>query len=187
MNKSVIKTMLVVILIVLLVEYILKFFIPQEFVLAVSNENFIKFGVYIDTHQWAYFIYNGITSFITYYLFTCACSKQKYLRWYWCLIILGCYVLTYVVQLLDPNLITPLMLCIMLYLAYFNSSDLKSYVIVFSVHTISQSLSLEIRNLTQYIVSYNSVTLTMLTLECYIWLVLLYVLQCYNLKERRFK
>lgn len=184
MNKSVLRTAIVVIIMILIAEYILKFFIPEEFVLVISNPNLIKFGMFIDTHQWAYFLYNGLTSFITYYLFTCACSRKKYLSWYWCLIIIGVYILTYVTQLITPQLITPLMICSMLILALLNKSNIKDYTIVFTVHTISQTLSLEIRNITQYIVSTNSVILTMLTLECYVWLILLYVLHSYNIKER---
>ena len=36
----------------------------------------------------------------------------------------------------------------------------------------------------RYVMSSNSIVFTMLTSECYLWLILLYILNCFNIKEK---
>lgn len=184
MNKSVLRTTLVVIVCMLAFEYILKFFVPQEFVLVVSNPNLIKFGTFLDTHKIFYYIFCCCTSFITYFLFTCACSKRKYLNWKYYIAFVILYVISQILTEYAYQLLTPFLICSMVGLACISNSDIKTFTIVFITHTIAQNLSLEIRGLTQYIISFNTVTLTMLGLESYIWLLLFYILNCFNIKDK---
>lgn len=184
MNKSVLRTTLVVIVCMLAFEYILKFFVPQEFVLVVSNPNLIKFGTFLNTHKVFYHIFFCITAFITYFLFTCACSRRKYLNWKFYIAFVIVYIISQLLTTYANNLLTPFLVLSMTTMAYFGGSNMKDFLIVFVIHTISQSLSLEIRDLTRYMLSYNSVTIFMLTIECYLWLILLYILNCFNIKEK---
>lgn len=184
MNKSVLRTMLVIIICMLAFEYILKFFVPQEFVLIVSNPNLIKFGTFLDTHKIFYYLFCCGTSFITYFLFTCACSRRKKLNWKYYLAFIILYCISQILTEHAYQLLTPFLVCSMIGLAFISNSNMKDFTIVFIVHTVAQNLSLEIRNIARYVMSFNVITGTLLTSECYLWLLLMYILNCYNIKER---
>ena len=57
MKKSVLRTAIVIIVMMLFAEYILKLFIPEEFVLIINNPNLIKVGTYINNNI---FIHNKL-------------------------------------------------------------------------------------------------------------------------------
>ena len=187
MNKSVLRTAIVVIICTLLAEYILKFFVPEEFVLVVSNPNLIKAGTFINSHRALYYIVSSFFSYTTYYLFTCACGHTKYLSWKLSVLIVPIIAIAHVITYYIPQCSTQFLVCSMIMLAYLNKSDLKSFMIVFCVHTVAQSLSLEIRGLSLYIVSFDVLSCFMLTIECYLWLLLFYILYSYNIKEKEVK
>ena len=176
--------MLVIIICMLAFEYILKFFVPQEFVLVVSNPNIIKFGTFLDTHKIFYYLFYGVTSFITYFLYTCACSRRKKLNWKYYLSFVVLYTISQILTEHAYQLLTPFLVLSMVVLAYISNSNMKDFTIVFAIHTIAQNLSLEIRGLARYVMSSNSIVFTMLTSECYLWLILLYILNCFNIKEK---
>lgn len=187
MNKSVLRTMLVVIISMLAFEYILKFFVPKEFVLVVSNPNLIKFGTFLDTHKIFYYMFCCGTSFITYFLFTCACSRRKKLNWKYYLSFVVLYAISQILTEHAYQLLTPFLVLSMVTLAYISNSNMKDFTIVFAIHTIAQNLSLEIRGIIRYLLYFNTVSLTILGLESYLWLLLFYFLNCFNIKEREVK
>lgn len=187
MNKSVLRTMIVIIICMLAFEYILKFFVPKEFVLVISNPNLIKFGEFLDSHKLVSYIFGCITSFITYFLYTCACSRKKYLNWKFYILFLLIYIISEILIVVSYELCTPFIICSMIGLAYLSNSNMKDFTIVFIVHNLSQVLSLNIRNITTYLISFDMATLTIMTLECYLWLTLFYFLNCFNIKEREVK
>lgn len=184
MNKSVLRTMLVVIICMLAFEYILKFFVPQEFVLVVSNPNLIKAGNFINNNFVLNFIVSNIMSIATYYLFTCAVSRKKHINLKLTIIIIAISVFGNILPFINYNFTTPFYVCSMIALGYITNSEMKTFSIVFIVHTIAQVLSLEIRNLSTYMVSYDILTCFCLGFDAYLWLILLYVLNCFNIKEK---
>ena len=113
MNKSVLRTMLVIIISMLAFEYILKLFVPEEFVLVISNPNLIKFGNYLMNHKFLNYLFDCLFFVITYTLFTCACSKQKILKYYWFLIFVGLFIIGQIIEIYNYNLLTPYLVCSM--------------------------------------------------------------------------
>ena len=184
MNKSVLRTMIVVIICMLAFEYILKFFVPKEFVLVISNPNLIKAGNYINERPWLNYIVSSMISFVSYYLFTCATNCKKFLDWKLSLLIVGIVVIGDIVITLDYEFATPYLVSTMILLSYLAGSNMKNFSVVFIVHTIAQILSLKIRNLSTYIVSYDILTCTVLGIESYLWVLLFYFLNSYNIKEK---
>lgn len=187
MNKSVIRTAIVIIVCMLLAEYILKFFVPEEFVLVVSSPNLIKAGTFINNTPILYYIFATLFSYVSYYLFTCACGHTKYLDWKLSVLLLPIIIIAHIISKYFYSFSTPYLICTMILCAYLNKSDLKTFMIVFVTHTIAQNLSLEIRNISAYMVNYDIITCTMMTSECYLWLLLFYVLYGYNIKEKEVK
>ena len=167
---------LVIIGVLLVGMYIIKIFFPEQFMMVVQNETILKVGAFVDSHIWLQYITYGITAFITYWLYCCAVSKRFYLKWYECLIILGFVVINRVINCFDTTLGTAVSLCSFLVLPALTKGGLKESAIVCSFHVIAQALSLTIRSLPIYLTHANSVTIFLMTADCYLWLLLFYVL-----------
>lgn len=185
MNRNVIKTMLILCISELIVWYILKLFIPQYFVLQINSPVLLKIGAYIDSHTDLRACLNIITAFITYWLYLCAILKQKKLSLTWCLIVILVILISFFIEALYPEYVGYYSLLMMLILPAILGADLKTTALVFTIHFIAQFLSLQIRGLAQQVLSFNTVSFLILTLECYFWLLLFYLY--YNYKEGKYE
>jgi hypothetical protein len=174
MNKKVVKGMIVLVVAFLLGLYVLKIFFPEQFVMAVQSDALVKIGNYIDTHQWAYYIFGICTSFLTYWLYFGAVFKKWCLNWYQVLIVLAIIGGSIGISFYDTTLSSTFTLLCMLVIPLIFKADMRYCVVVFSVHYLAQSLTLLIRNLPKYIAYYNSLTFFLLALEMYFWLLLFY-------------
>lgn len=187
MNKKVFKAMIALVVIFLACLYVLKIFMPEQFVLSVENEIIITIGTYIDNNEWAYYLFGILTSFITYWLYLCAVCRRWYLKWYEILTVLVVIGGTILFSNIDINLYTALSYSsfIFLPLIFDKNVKLKDIVIVFTIHMFSQALSLSIRDLQVYMMNINSLTVCILGLESYLWLLLFYIYFNYNKKENK--
>ena len=183
MNKKVFITMLCLSVSFLALCYFLKFFFPQEFVMAVENERIIQIANFIDSNKIVYYIYGLIPPFITYFLYCCACSHRLYLKWYEYLIILATIIVVRVTSFFDANISTAISITSFVFLPFICKGDLKTCAIVYTVHCINQSLTLTIRNMTIYMQYMSSLTATILSIDMYIWLILFYILFNYKTKK----
>lgn len=184
MNRKVVITMLYLVIGFLVAWYILKFFIPQAFILTVNNERLIAIGEFIDNHYWLDKLLGIIPAFITYYLYLCAVCELKKLNYVQCLIILGVVVFSILVERLDVNLAVYYGFIAMVVLPTVFHGKLFNVAIVFSAHIVFQWLSLQIRGLSTMILSFNFLSAIIMTLECYFWLLLFYILfNYYPLKK----
>ena len=174
MNNKVIKVMKILTLCFLVSDYILKIFFPEQFMFFIQNEKFIMIGTFIDNHLWLRYICAAITAFITYWLFLCASSKRWYLNLKECLYVLITIIIIRVVSVFDNTLATALQLSSFLVLPAMCNCDLKLSAKIYTFHCIAQALSLGIRNLQIYLTNSNYVTVFLLTIECYFWLLLWY-------------
>lgn len=180
MNRKVLKTMLALVIIFLCALYILKIFIPEQFVLSVEIKVIVDIGNYIDTHAWADYLFGIITSFATYWLYLCAVCKRWYLKWYECLIVLAVIGANIGLTFVDINLYSAFSVCTFILLPLLFKSDLKSVGVCFTIHSISQALTLSIRNISMYMQSINSLTIYIVGLESFIWLLLFYLYNNYK-------
>lgn len=185
MNKKVFATMLVLCIAFLTGLYVLKIFFPQDFVMVVSNENIVNIGNFIDSQQWLYIIVCSITSFITYWLFMCACKHEKTLNLKETILVVIFIVLARVVNFFDANIATHISIITFFVIPLICKFDLKVSVIVYVVHGLAQILSLSIRSLPMYLTSVNFATMFLLGIESYLWLLLFYII--YNYKNKKEK
>lgn len=184
MNKKVFIAMLILSISFLIGMYVLKIFFPHEFMMSIQNDRLIAIGTFIDSHKWLYYICCGITAFITYWLYCCACSGRLWLRWYECLIIIATIVVIRLCGLyVDTTLRTAISYASFLFLPALMKGSLKNSAIVYTVHIISQALSLGIRNLPIYLTTINFITSLFMTFEMYFWLLLFYIIYNYKKKE----
>ena len=183
MNKKVFVSMLTLTIVFLVGLYVLKIFFPEEFMMSIQNRQLIKIGVFIDNHKWLYYICCGITAFITYWFFLCACKGKLYLNWKEILVVIAFIVIVRIVGFYDYNLRTHISIISFFIIPLIFKYDLKKATIIYSVHGLAQSLSLTIRNLPIYLKNINFITTFCFGLECYLWLILFYVLFNYRKKE----
>lgn len=177
MNKKVIKTMIGLVVIFLLAFYVLKIFFPQEFVMVIENPQLVKIGNFIDSNIIYTRICSGITTFISYWLFICAVTRKWKLNWKELIASIIFVIVTRLLFFYDANLATGISVIGMIFIpAMFNKKLLLTpLAITYSIHTLSQLLSLKIRNLPIYLTKINSIIAIALSFECYLWLVLLYL------------
>ena len=176
--------MLVLTIVFLVGLYIVKIFFPQEFVMAIENPTLISIGDYIDNNKWAYYLANGITAFITYWLYCCAVCGKKYLKWYECLFILIPIVSIRVIELWDINIAVAINWTSFAFLpALMKGSNLKNCAIVFTCHTLLQCISLTIRNFSLYLTTINYITTFIFGIESFLWLILFYII--FNYKNKK--
>jgi hypothetical protein len=181
MNKKVFVSMLTLCVVFLAFLYVAKIFFPQEFMMSIQNERIIKIGTYIDTHKWLYNIVSVVPPFIVYFLYCCASSQRKVLSVKELAIIALLVISIRALSYVDDTIATAIELSSFLFLPYFCKGELKRSAIIYSTHTLSQALSLSIRNLPIYLTNINFAVAIFMTFECYLWLVLFYII--YNYKE----
>lgn len=175
---------------ILITLYTIKLFFPKFFVGVAELSSIVALGTYVDTHFWAYYLFNFIISMITYFFYCCACCRKSNLNYIEWIIIAVCNIALFVIQEVLPQ-----------YYVYFNIMSLTgipcimclisknvsikymySSCVVFCIHNIAQMLTLEIRDISTLISLPNSATFTILVIDSLIWLVLLY--NYYNFKEK---
>lgn len=183
MNKKVFVSMLTLCVVFLVGLYIAKIFFPQEFMMSIQNERVIKVGTFIDNHKWLFYICGAITAFITYWLYCCASSGRKYLYWYECLEILAVILSIRLLSFYDDNIASILEITSFFFLPAIMKGNINNCAISFTIHGISQGLSLTIRSLPIYLRTFNFATKFVIGLESYLWLVLLYII--FNNKENK--
>ena len=184
-RKALYISMSVLTIIFLVGMYVLKFWFPKEFMFAIQNEKIIYIGNFIDDRQWLYSLCCVITSTITYYIFICACSHRLLLKWYEILIIIFVSFLIRIIGLyVDTDIRNVLSWTSFAFLPAFMGGDLKTVGIVFPIHSLSQVLSIKIRNLPMYFTNTpNFVTTLCVGIECYLWLILMYII--FNFKKEK--
>lgn len=175
MNKKVLKTMIALVIVFLLACYILKIFFPEQFVLSVENEIIIAIGNYIDNNKWAYYLFGIFTSFLTYWLYLCAVCRKWYLNWWQCLIVLATIGISIGLNFIDVNLYTALSYSSFVFLPMIFKANLKQVGIVYSIHLLSQAITLSVRNLTLYLAVINSLNIFILSIDTYLILLLFYL------------
>lgn len=162
--------------------YVAKIIFPNFVVGVAENESIIKFGNYIDNNWWAYYLFYFTISFITGYLYCCACCRKNKLAKKDILILTIEVVLLFIVEkylvdfYLEINifcmLLMPTLICLTdkrESIEYFYST-----IVCFIIHSVSQILSLCIRDIGMMVTTTNSATFTILLIDVYIWQFLLY-------------
>ena len=175
MNKKVLKTMIALVIVFLLACYILKIFFPEQFVLSVENETIIAIGNYIDSNEWAYYLFGIFTSILTYWLYLCAVCRKWYLNWWQCLIVLGVIGISIGLSFIDITIYSAFSYTSFVFIPFVFKANIKEVAITYTVHTFAQHISLSIRNLPLLIATINSLNIFLLSMDMYLWLFLFYL------------
>jgi hypothetical protein len=151
----------------------------------ITNEKFVFIGNFVDSHTLLKMACTFLTSFLTYFLYICAVCERKTINIKQTIIIVLVIIGSIIVEKFAINFLTIYSICSMFGLPLIFNADFKKTYIVFSVHGISQVLSLGIRGFAENIYTFNFAIGFLMTLECYLWLALFYVLfNFYKEKEK---
>jgi hypothetical protein len=151
--------------------------------MCIENERLIQIGNFIDSHRFIYYIFCGITAFITYYLYCCACCHKKKLCLREIIYILGAIIIVRLVGFYDNNMWSHFSISSFILLPILMKGDFKTTGIVYFIHGISQMLSLSIRDLPMYLSTNNTVTILLLSIDMYFWLLLMFIIFNYKKEE----
>ena len=151
--------------------------------MVIENEQLIKIGSYIDNHLWLYIIISCITSFITYWLYLCAVTRKWRLNLKELIAVLVVIAITQTLYSFEKTitLASGISIIAMIALPLIDKAKLKDVAIVFSFDYLSQILSTLIRGLPELLTNVNFMTIFLMTLESYFWLLLFYLY--FNLKK----
>lgn len=183
MNKKVLNVMIWLTWGILAFFLIAKLFFGEWYAIVITNEKLVNIGIFIDTHFWVTRAVAFCTTFITYWLYLCACSRQWYLKWKQIAWILPILLALQVLKYFAPTQGSVIDYCLMLVLPYFLKAEYKSVAFVFTCHCLSQMVVAYVRNLPILTNMYNSATILILCIDTYFWLLLYYFYQNKYKKE----
>lgn len=179
MNKRLFESMLLLCISLLILSYFIKIFLPNYFIMTITNENFLILANFIDEHLILRYTVSTVTSFITYYLFICACAKLTKIDIKGCIIILIVVLVGHIIYNYTSFGIH-YGVCSMFLLAAVFNSNLKDTALIYTIHGLAQILSLNIRNMPLLVDQAHYAQLLIMMLDTYIWLVLIWIVQLQN-------
>ena len=174
MNKKVLKVMLTLIALFLLGLYIIKIFLPDQFIMVIENEHIVSFGKLIDSSWYLTELCAVLTSLITYWLYLCAVTKKWFLNWKELLVVLITIAGIHALYEWDVTIASGFSTIAMCLLPALFKADLKTTATVFTFHYGAQLFSTKIRSLPMLLTNVNSVTMMLMALDAFLWLLLFY-------------
>ena len=183
MNIKIAKTMLILCIIYIVAFYILKFIFPEQLLLVVTDPNILKFGSFIESSIFIKIAYWVITGFTTFYLFASASKGSFKLKWYEILYVLGATTINILVTTYLPDLMVHTSTSLMLLLAWLCKGKLSYSVITFVIHGFLSQFLFSIRGFETVIMNINTASGLILTIEGYVWMIILGLV--FYLKEKK--
>lgn len=174
---------------ILVTLYLAKLIVPEFVVKIAEVDSIVRFGTYVDTHKWALYLFNFVTSFIAGYFYCCASCRKRFLTFVDNTILITEILFMFVIEKFLPDYLLVINIVCMILMPLIicfkdKQTDIKylySTGVCLSINLLSQVLSLLIRNISMMITATNSATFSILLIDGIIWMVLLY--NFYNFKE----
>lgn len=168
--------------VLLVVFYLAKMIFPSFVVGVAETPNIVKFGEFVDKNILASFVVNTLTSYLSMFLYTCACCRIKNLSKREHSILFCNVALAFVVQSIYPSfsiyynflgyVIMPMLIC--LCRKNVGGNAFYSTCACYIINILAQCISLEIRGIYSIISYPNTATYLILLIDLYIWNFLLY-------------
>lgn len=177
MNKKVLHTMIILCW-VFLGAYALLKLIPQmadKFVIAVNNERIVKAGQFIDERIWLQQIVFGLTTLLTYHFYICACIHKWHLSWKQYIVLVVVIAATNTIKYYLPAYAVYVNVLIMVLYPFILKADFRTFVIIFTTHTLGQIAISFIRGAEISLVDQNTVSTIICCMDAYVWLLLYYL------------
>lgn len=177
MNKKVLHTMIILCW-VFLGAYALLKLIPQladKFVIAVNNERIVEAGKFVDEHVWLQQIVYGLTTLLTYHFYLCACCHKWHLSWKQYIVLIVVIIAANTLKYYVPEIAVQVNVLIMVIYPFLLKSDYRTFIIIFTTHSVGQLLISFIRGAEMSLVDCNTLTTLICCIDAYVWLLLYYL------------
>lgn len=177
MNKSVLRTMIILCWVFLSLYAILKL-VPQlasKFVIVVNNEKIVKVGQFIDERVWLQQMVHFVFALLTYHLYLCACCKVWHLSFKQYIISLAFILPNQVLTFFYPQIGSNIAFVIMFCLPCAFKADYKTVAIIFATHILGQLGISFIRSAELYMMNMNTISQIIMCIDQYVWLLLYYL------------
>ena len=184
MNKRVYKVMLALVLTFIAGIYVLKVFFPNDFMLVIENQKLVHAGQVIDNTPVLDYLCSFLIAYIFDYLYFGAVCQKKKLGIRLSLIITLYNAFFVAFYRLAPaatvvkhaNLLLALSNCYMILIPMFFTKHIKGLSVTYTINSIAQLLTLNIRNLSLLLTNANFITTTLMSIECFFWMLVCYML-----------
>lgn len=175
MNKKVLRTLIYLCWAFLVAFALLKTVWAEKFAIAVSSDNIIRVGSFIDSHIWLKQFVNLFTTLLTYQFYLCACCHKWHLSWKQYLIFTPIIIgLTYL-NFYFPTQMVGVNFVFMFVAPIFLKAKYIDVAIVLTTHTLGQLAILYIRSQPMAFVDVNIISQLICCIDCYVWLVIYYL------------
>lgn len=183
MNLKVARTMLILCIIYIVGFYILKFAFPQYLLLTITDPTILKFGEFLGSSKWYLYTAQTITTFLTFYLFVCASRGSFKLKWYELLYIIMASIGCKLVSIYAIDYYVHISTACMFLLAAICKGKLLYASVSFVIHGLLSQFLFTIRGFETVISRINYASGLVLSIEGWVWLVLLVLV--FYLKEKK--
>ena len=180
MKKRVLLVAIYLSLGILICVYVAKLFFPTWVIGVATAPNIVMVGQYIDDNLWANILWSCAISFVVWYLYLCACLKKWHLNWKHILAVLGAISIFTICEHFYPILCLPIDLTLLIVIPTVFNAKMKDVGLIFPIHILNQFLTLQIRGIGIGFEHVNPTVLSILVIDVFIWLTLLYLFQNYK-------
>lgn len=183
MNIKIARTLLTLSIIYIIGFYIIKFIFPDFLLLQITDPNVLNFGKFVESSPIYLEIYYSISTFLTFYLFVSASRGSFKINWKHLIYLIVAVIINELVAIFIPELLVHTSTSLMFLLACLCKGKLWQTVISFVIHGYLSQFLFSIRGFETIIMNTNIATYLVLSLECYVWLILLALI--FYLKEKK--
>ena len=177
------RTLLVLCIVYMIGFYVLKYIFPEYLLLAITDENVLKVGTFIESNEAYILIHKLLSSLVTFYLFACASKGSFSLRKRDMFYIICAVVICKLASSYLPNLYVHISTSCMFLVAWLCKGKIGYTTITFVTHGFLSQMLFDIRGFGSIVYKINTASAIVLSLECWIWLILFGLL--FYLVERK--
>lgn len=177
MNKNVYSASLFLCVLFILTSYVLKFIIPEMFILDLEAISGTWFSEMMNKNRLFNYVVSLLNNLALMCAFTKACiGKQKIKPYIYVLIfanhfiMYNGYVINYICAILFSS-------ATMIFIGKKSGANIKNVLFVFFLHLFLQKITLEVRGLSESSIYLDDICVMYLGAETYIWLIFLYLIK----------
>lgn len=181
MTKKVWTTLLFLLIGVLVAYNIIKFFLPDIFIMCLTDTRILALGNFIEERAWLTEVYYYVSGAISFYLFGCISARKWYLNIWETIYVLALNVASQLLYVYLPEISALAGIVTMLMIPLFVGNNTKGFIVAFLTHSVCQHLIIFVRGYTSILPIMNIGSRICLLIEYLILLVCFYI--NYNIKE----
>lgn len=185
MTKKVWTTLLFLLIGSLIAYNIIKFFLPDIFIMCLTDTRILALGNFIEERAWLTEVYYYASGAISFYLFGCIATRRWFLNWWQTIVVLLLNVVSQLLYVYVPEISSFAGVATLLLITVIMGNNHKGFVIAFLTHSFCQHLIIFVRGYMSILPIMNIGSTICLSIESYIILFCYYIFS--NIKEKNYE